>query len=253
MTKAPKKVLLPDTFSFVQESVDEFFGKIHNEFNLSLKDAIKEFTEFHVSQCNFLGFQNETKDLSLYYHFNYAPEKDLATLEKVYFVSPEAKHILMYNYLLEVEAYLNSRSKSHGRKLSKSKSESTKLFEFEEKFKGLTFFADYNNLEIFEAKKLLLNYSYLRDKNKQLLLLKNLNKNYENNMLTEAIIKFDLTFLERSSFFCNERYSGFKKILPPNLMIDLPISFDYDLVDVPDTLRKEQLIDLNSLKMNISQ
>nr|WP_237710368.1 hypothetical protein [Candidatus Mycoplasma haematolamae] len=242
---------MPDTFSFAQEAVvDNFLEKIHNEFNISLRSALREFTEFHVFACNYTGYTPDPSSLTLYFHFNYNNQTNIAKLEKIYFVSPEVKHVLTYNYLLEIEDYTKTKSnkKQQNKNLSKSKKE---LFSYEEKFKGLTFFSDYNRLESHQARKILLGHSWLREKNKQLLILKNLNKNYDDDSLKEAIIRFDFNFLRECSFFENERYAGFKQILPPNLMVDLPVSLEYELLPVSDHLRREQLIDLNSLKMDI--
>ncbi|AFN65012.1 hypothetical protein WEN_01065 [Mycoplasma wenyonii str. Massachusetts] len=246
-----KKTLFPDPFSFVQEDLDEFFGKINNEFNLSLKTALREFTEYHTHKCNYTGFISDPKDLTIYYQFNFDPNKNLATLEKCFFVSPEARHILTHNYLLELDSYTKSNIKKYVNKV-KSANVGRELFGYEDKFKGLTFFADFNRLEKHQAKKMLLDYSYLRDKNQQLLILRNLNNNYDYDVLKEVVVKFDLSFLKECSFFENERYASFKQILPPNLIIELPIALDYELNLIPEKLKKEQLIDLNSLKMDIS-
>ncbi|AHC39823.1 hypothetical protein OVS_00515 [Mycoplasma ovis str. Michigan] len=243
------QTLLPDLISFVQESLDDLFEKINNEFNLSLKSALREFTEYHTYKCNYTGFIADPKDLTIYYQFLYDSKENLATLDKCFFVSPEVRHILTNNYLLELESYTKSNLKKYVNKV-KSANLSRELFGYEDKFKGLTFFSDFNKLDKYQARKILLDYSYLREKNKQLLILKNLNKNYD--FLKEVIIKFDLSFLNKSSFFDNERYVSFKKILPPNLIIELPVTLDYELQQVPEKLKKEQLIDLSSLKMDIS-
>ncbi|RAO95343.1 hypothetical protein DNK47_00640 [Mycoplasma wenyonii] len=246
-----KQTLLPDPFSFIQESVDDFFGQIYNEFNLSLKSALKEYTEYHVHLCNYTGFVASPQDLTIYYKFNYNSDKDLFTLEKCFFVSPEARHILTHNYLLELESYTKSNLRKYINKV-KSASSNKDLFGYEDKFKGLTFFSDYNKLETYQARKTLLDHSYLREKNKQLLILKNLNRNYDYDVLKEVVVKLDLSFLKDSSFFDNERYTSFKKILPPNLIVELPVTLDYELQPIPEKLKKEQLIDLATLKMDIS-
>lgn len=85
-----------------------------------------------------------------------------------------------------------------------------------------------------------------------MLILKNLNKNYDYDVLKEVVVKLDLSFLKYSSFFENERYTSFKQILPPNLIVELPITLDYELRPISEKLKKEQLIDLANLKMDIA-
>lgn len=84
-----KQTLLPDPFSFVQESVDNFFGQIYNEFNLSLKVALREYTEYHVHMCNYTGFVSSPQELTIYYKFNYNSDQELATLENVFLYPPK--------------------------------------------------------------------------------------------------------------------------------------------------------------------
>ncbi|AGX88887.1 hypothetical protein [Mycoplasma parvum] len=79
-----------------------------------------------------------------------------------------------------------------------------------------------------------------------------MNNNYENEFLKEVVIKFDLSFLTKSHFFENDKYASFKSILPPNLIVELPLTIEYELEKVPESLRKEQMIGLSNLKMNIS-
>ncbi|ADX98309.1 hypothetical protein [Mycoplasma suis] len=154
--------------------------------------------------------------------------------------------------MLEIESYTKSKIKKCTSKLKQQVPSHQNVFKFEGTFRGLTFFADFNKLDSYRAKKILLDYSWLREQNKQLLVLKKMNENCESEYLKEVVIKFDLSFLKDSHFFENDKYASFKRVLPPNLMIELPLTVEYEIEKIPESLKKEQLIDLSSLKMNIS-
>lgn len=227
------KALLPDPNSWLVEPLLEFFKLVKNEFYLSLFEALNEYVEYHANCCGYLGFY-DLHSLSLYCQLDYDSQVRMAKLKKIFFLSEKAKFILTWNYG-------NVYNKDH------NKHQTNIPLEFEGNCPGLDFFSSYNNLDIYQAKEMLFKYSFHRESLKKLIIIENELEHFDEDSLSRAVITYDLSFLKECNFFKVQRYATFEKLLPKNLIIELPINVDSKIKKIPQQLRDEQLIKINRL------
>lgn len=238
-TSSPRHIFLkPDPNSWLVPDFVAALKDFKNEFDLTLWDALGEYVKYHNRHCPFAGASYEG-ELFLYPTLEYNHQNRRATLRRLYYVSKEVKTLLMYDYLAVSKGNKNSTPFTNFlRRPSPEK--------FED-FPCLEFMVMHNNVEPALAKEILLKNSFYRQTLKKSFVMENVAMGIQYDSTNVISIDFDLTFLEECSFLKNKRYASFRKFLPQNLIMPVGCRLEFDLPDIPKSLRRQQMISVGSV------
>lgn len=221
----PNAWLVPDFIAALKD--------FKNEFGLTLWNALGEYVNYHSPHCPFAGPLYEG-ELFLYPILEYNPQNRRASLSRIYYVSKDVKTLLMHNYL-----EIPGSNKNNTPFMNLFRKNTSEKFE---DFPCLEFMVMHNNIEPALAKEMLLKNSFHRQSMKRAFVMENVALGIQYSSANVISIDFDLSFLQNSSFLNAKRYEGFKKLLPPNLIMSVGCRLEFDLPDIPKSLKKQQLI-----------
>lgn len=180
-------------------------------------------------------------EVELYPLVSYDHNTRTAKLRKIFFVSPDAKKILTHDYLSVSGSSKNKTPFLNF--LNKDKNPPV------EDYPSLDFMIANNNMEPSLAKEILLRTSYNRNSLQRLFVFENESSGIEYKSLDVVTINFDLSILSHSNsaFLSAKRYSSFEDLLPENLIVSLACKLRFDLPDIPQHLKEQQLLDVSSI------
>ncbi|AEG73026.1 hypothetical protein MHF_0756 [Mycoplasma haemofelis Ohio2] len=234
-----KRLIYPDTNSWLSEALSIFFRSFQNEYSLSLWEALNEYVGYHNKECAYLG-QEYSGELELYPQISFDEKTGIASLDRIYFLSPDPKTIVTHNYL---------SGKEYGKDKSSLINYINKKFfaKPSEEYPKLNFMVVHNNMEPAVAKEILLQTSYNRNAQKKNYILRNEAEGIEYKSINITKIRFDLSLLENCSFLKAIRYASFKELLSPDLMVDISVRMEFNLPDLPKNLIDHEMLSITTL------